>query len=516
VIVTNTRTRTQDGWWDPLAQSFIIDETGGAYITKVDTYFGEKDDNIPVTCQIREMVNGYPSPRIAPFGEVVLNPSDVTTSADASAATSFTFESPVYLQENVEYCFVLLANTNKYKVWHAVMGQEDLAGVKINKQPYAGVMFKSQNASTWTADQNADLMFKIHRAAFNTAAVGQLVLKNDEPEQYNLQYDPFKTTLSSAVVRVYHPNHGFFTHASVDSSVTISGVAGAIHGIPAAQLNATHVVGSVEQDSYTITVATAATSKGIGGGGTVLATDNRAYQAFQTNIQEVLLTGTNITWAVKTATGLGLTETSRTPYVLDTAYAPIIPNETMYADSTKVIATTDNKGTPTFFARGTFTSTRDNISPAVDLERGSVITIGNRIDRPVATTTAGFNAVENFEAETTTGAGSSLAKYVTKTVLLNELSSTLKIFMDVNRPNNTELEMYYKAGEDETSIDAEAWVLASPTEAIPIDDGGSYREVEWSIDPSDDFKAFALKIVLKSENPAYVPLASALRAIALV
>ena len=101
----------------------------------------------------------------------------------AATATTFTFESPVFLQENVEYCIVLLANTNKYKVWHAVMGEEDLAGVKINKQPYAGVMFKSQNASTWTADQNADLKFTIHRAEFTTGATANLVLKNDEPEK---------------------------------------------------------------------------------------------------------------------------------------------------------------------------------------------------------------------------------------------------------------------------------------------------------------------------------------------
>ena len=43
-----------------------------------------------------------------------------------------------------------------------------------------------------------------------------------------------------------------------------------------------------------------------------------------------------------------------------------------------------------------------------------------------------------------------------------------------------------------------------------------FKEVEWSIDPSEDFKAFALKIVMKSENPAFVPQGQALRAIALV
>tara|TARA_B110000211_G_scaffold81251_1_gene95132 strand:- start:3271 stop:8499 length:5229 start_codon:yes stop_codon:yes gene_type:complete len=516
VIITNTRTETQTGWSDPLAQSFLIDETGGAYITKVDMYFATKDDNIPVTLQIREMVNGYPSPRVAPFGEVVLNPASVNISATAATATTFTFESPVFLQENVEYCVVLLANTNTYTVWHAVMGEEDLAGVKINKQPYAGVLFKSQNAATWTADQNADLKFNIHRAEFTIGATANLVLKNNEPENASLQYDPFKCTSGSAIVRVSHNNHGFFKHATINSSVTISGVATAIHGIPAAQLNATHVVSGVEQDSYTITVATSATSTGIGGAATIDATDNRAFQAFQTNIQQVLLTGTNVTWAAKTTSGLGLMETSRTPYVVDSAYSAIIPNETMYTSTTRVIATTDNKNVPTFLARGAFTSTRSNLSPAIDLERASVVTVGNRIDRPVATTTAGFNVVDGFVAETTAAVGSALAKYVTKTVLLNEASSTLKIFIDVARPNNTEFEVYYKTGADETEVNAAVWVLATPDNIIPVSDTGTFSEVEWTIDPAIDFKAFTTKLVMKSENPALVPKASAFRAIALV
>ena len=515
-IITNTRTRTQEGWWDPLAQSFLIDEVGGAYITQADIFFGEKDDNIPVTVQIREMSNGFPSPRIAPFGEVVKDAADVNTSATGATATSFVFESPVFLQENVEYCIVILANTNKYKVWHAVMGEDDTAGVKINKQPYAGVMFKSQNASTWTADQNADLKFKIHRANFTTGATANLILKNDEPEKVQLRYDALRMTSGSNQVRVYHDDHGFFKHATVNSSVTISGVASAVHGIPASELNATHVVDNVEQDSYTITVSTNATTTGIGGAGTVVATDNRAFQAFQTNIQQVLVNNTNITWSAKTSSGLGLTETARTPYVLDTAYSPIIPNETMYTDTTRVIATSDNKSSSSLLVRGAFSSTKANLSPAVDLERATVFTIGNRIDRPVGSATAGFNTVINYEAENTTNTGSALAKYVTKTVLLDEPSSTLKIFMDVSQPNNTQLEIYYKSAEDETAIDAVAWSLVSPTSPIPVSDTGEFSEAEWSIDPSEDFKAFKLKIVMKSENPAFVPQSSALRAIALV
>jgi hypothetical protein len=49
------------------------------------------------------MINGYPGTVILPFAQKYLNPSSVNTSADASVATTFTFDSPVYLQEGTEY-----------------------------------------------------------------------------------------------------------------------------------------------------------------------------------------------------------------------------------------------------------------------------------------------------------------------------------------------------------------------------------------------------------------------------
>ena len=49
----------------------------------------------------------------------------------------------------------------------------------ISEQPYAGVLFKSQNASTWTADQYEDLKFTIYRANF-TSSIGNAVFNNAE------------------------------------------------------------------------------------------------------------------------------------------------------------------------------------------------------------------------------------------------------------------------------------------------------------------------------------------------
>ena len=123
----------------------------------MDLFFKTKDANVPVTLQIREVVNGYPGSKILPFSEVTLNPGSVNVSDDASTATTFNFSGPIYIQQNVEYCFVVLANSNDYTAYVARLGETNIGSDRtISQQPYTGVFFKSQNGSTWTADQNED------------------------------------------------------------------------------------------------------------------------------------------------------------------------------------------------------------------------------------------------------------------------------------------------------------------------------------------------------------------------
>tara|TARA_B100000073_G_scaffold238671_1_gene199793 strand:- start:549 stop:2738 length:2190 start_codon:yes stop_codon:yes gene_type:complete len=114
------------------------------------------------------MENGYPTKTILPFSDVTINPDQVEISESAAIPTRFTFRAPVYIKPSIEYCFVLLSDSNEYKVWISRMGDVDVTGTRtISEQPYAGVLFKSQNASTWTADQYEDLKFTVYRANFN-------------------------------------------------------------------------------------------------------------------------------------------------------------------------------------------------------------------------------------------------------------------------------------------------------------------------------------------------------------
>ena len=157
-------------WADPVAQSFLIDANAypqGMHISSIDVFFRSKSNTVPITMEIRRTVNGYPEAQTTtiPFAVAVKKPQDVVADPNGDLPTKFEFPA-VHLTPG-EYAITLIANTQEYEVFIAEMGETSLDGtVKVDKQPYAGSLFKSQNASTWEADQNKDLKFVIRRASF--------------------------------------------------------------------------------------------------------------------------------------------------------------------------------------------------------------------------------------------------------------------------------------------------------------------------------------------------------------
>ena len=212
---------------DPLAQTFYIEEIAedgedGAFLTSVDLFHGEKDDNIPVTVEIRNVVNGYPGPKVLPFGRVVKDVADINTSENAATATTYTFPSPVYVQSGHEYCICIITGVPTHKVFIARMGETDIGGTRtVSKQPHTGVLFKGHNNRTWAASLTEDLKYVLRKAAFTTGTNGVVTLKNDEVPTKTLAANPLIFTNSSTTLRVKHPNHQMH---STSNNVTISGV----------------------------------------------------------------------------------------------------------------------------------------------------------------------------------------------------------------------------------------------------------------------------------------------------
>ena len=242
IVQTSDRIVADTGWWDPLAQTFLVEQKGGAFLTKVDIFFASKDPAIPVNLEIREVVNGYPGKLVLPFSKVSIKPEQVNLSATTvmvdgvsvpkyDTPTTFNFPSPVYVQNNTEYAIILSSDSNNYKVWISQIGDQIPGSSRtISEQPYMGVFFKSQNASTWTADQTQDLKFTIYRAKFETNTVGNIEFVNDVLPYQTLDFDPVETRTGVSKIRVYQQNHGMPASSRVvitDSNATrLTGVAG--------------------------------------------------------------------------------------------------------------------------------------------------------------------------------------------------------------------------------------------------------------------------------------------------
>jgi hypothetical protein len=200
------------GWYDPLAQSFLVEDDTGVFLTKCDVFFRSKDDmDIPVTFQLRTMQNGFPTQKIIPFSEITLDPGDIQTSSDGSVATTFNFDAPVYLEGGKEYCICLASNSTKYSVYISRIGENDLlTQTFISNQPYLGSLFKSQNASTWEASQWEDLKFTLYRADFLTSGTvefyspelteGNKQIPTLMPNSINLISNKIRVGLGSTVI----------------------------------------------------------------------------------------------------------------------------------------------------------------------------------------------------------------------------------------------------------------------------------------------------------------------------
>ena len=57
-------------YYDPLAQTFRVDETSGVFITSVDVFMRDKDEELPLTLQVRTVETGLPTSKILPFSVV--------------------------------------------------------------------------------------------------------------------------------------------------------------------------------------------------------------------------------------------------------------------------------------------------------------------------------------------------------------------------------------------------------------------------------------------------------------
>ena len=497
---------------DPLAQTFFVDPVvypQGLFLSSVDLFFKAKDDgDLPVIMQIRPTVNGFPSSDYwYPESVVTKYPSQINISetpsiSDSSTATNFEFSFPVYLKPGL-YALIVLTDTPEYVIWEAEKGGTTKNNEYVDKQPYMGTLYKSQNTMEWTPFINEDLMFKLNRCVFTTNSTATYYLRNQGLSS-STNFDKLRLITNSIVP---DPKVSSLTHSI--ATTTISGT---------------------KEASY----------RTFSPGQTYDFSTDDLYQIGYR--RKKIFNANDFTLKLEMAT----TSDAISPiFSLESAYVNIwenyIDNAEINSEDFTIITPGSGYSNANFISITSSTGVSANANVTVDAN-GNVIGIyvgvpgeGYLDDFSISYYTHPTTpATIVLNSEYDSSGGPCLARYITKPVKLADGydAGDLRVFLGANKPGSTEVSVFYKILSDNDATPFkdrpyEKMVCINPTVTASADID-TFRDYEYRPSATtnaitytgtngvtyDSFKTFAIKIVLTSSDPAIVPSVKDLRIIA--
>ena len=555
---------------EPMAQSFVCNLQGGGFLTKVGVYFGtinaaasdiiefgkkksKKDNAYPVTersiddiptisVRVYPVTDGIPSSEALPHSDVTLFPEQIKGDILGQDETTFTFDSPLYLQEGVEYALVFDTPSDAYSLWVGTRATEDKdTGHIVNEFSGLGRLFVSDNNVSW--DELPDKALKVNFYAAQFSSSGTIVvepkfklpltvedgaetglankvtnqrygdLENPFLEFFGGTVNIFETREDEYKVRVRHYDHGFRNNDSV--MIHFPSTAGSVGGINFSDIQGMHVVSDVSYDSYTIDLSAVATSPP----NTTDARDNASegvyisrnarFDMLRSNIDQLILPDTNVTWQAIYRDEANIEQTIN-----------LNPNRNTFVDNagfilSRIMENTLNPSQRSFRLVGTLTSDNVNLSPWIDMETISVGCFANRINIDTDPNNDWIDYVEATAPRDSTA----MAQYVTKPIPLVTPANSLKVFLGAYRPSEGDIDVYYRLiqeGSSDNISNKEYTLMNSIVYQGPSVDVGDFKDYEWAEDYLDDeFTTVQIKIVLKSTNTSRIPRLKDYRTLAL-
>lgn len=498
-------------WVDPLAQSFLIAPAQypqGIFVDKIRVCFKTKHDTVPVTLQLRPSINGYPSATtVYPYGSVTLTPDkvNITDSPDLDDPTKYTefvFDTPIYMLPG-EHTFVLLSNSNGYEAYIAEVGKLDIvSGQQISEQPYGGSFFMSQNGSTWTADQNLDIMFRISRKVFSdTPATAQFLI--DKPSS-NLAFDLVDLITSEVSMANTSVSYTFLSEKSTGGLTSFKPI-NPLEDYTMNDGDGRRVINPNTGNTSFILKAT-------------ISTSNK-------DISPIL--------DITRFSGIFVDNNINDLPLINSGFV-IANSGSSYANSADVTVTISGGGGSGATATATVTS---NVITAITLTNaGSGYTTS-----PTITITpgsgGGSGAVVTYNGEDKKSGGNSKARYITRRVTLADGfdSGDLRVYLTAYKPSGSNIHVYYKvlSGSDPEVFDDKNYQLMGQlgNSNFVSTNENDYRELVFAPGSTDlannavtytsgstaynTFKTFSIKVVMSGSDTTNVPKVRDLRAIAL-
>ena len=514
VISSTTTSERVIGYWDPLAQTFLVSPVNypqGIFLSKARFCFKSADNTQPITLQVRPATNGYPSSSIIyPYSTVTLTPDKVKTTAspsledvDSTKWTEFVFDAPLYLQPG-EHSFVLMANSNKYEVYIAEIGKLDLVNQRqISEQPYGGSLFLSQNGSTWTADQNSDMMFKLFRYTFSTTPITAHFTVNYPSS--NTAYDLMHLITSDISLANTSINYTFKSEKSTGGLTPALSVT-PFKDYPMLDGYGRRVLNPTTGNSTLNLVATIVTTNP--DISPILDTSRYGIIAVENIINNLPLSNSDIT---------------------------ILSGGTAYSTNANATVTITGGGGSGALASAVVTN---NVVTSVYLTNvGSGYTTSPTITLVDANTTPGTGATITYNGEDKKSGGNGDVRYITRRVTLADGfdSGDLRVYITAYKPTGGDILVYYKilSTSDPDTFDDKNYQLMtqlSNSNFVSVNEE-DYREISYAPGTNstannavsytsastgyNTFSTFAIKIVMTGTSTVDVPKVRDFRAIAL-
>ena len=549
---------------NPLAQTIAIGMQGGCFVTSVDLFFSAKDEVKPITLQIKNTNSGYPGK--VELGKVTVNSGSVNVSENGTVATRFQFKHPIYLEQDTEYALVLTTDSTEYLTHVAKLGEDSLDNSgRVSKQPNSGVLYKSAGTA-WAPELTEDLKFVVYRARFDTSKSCSVFFNEDHTDfagdivnklplgesSIEIPADPSNgLAFNTDEVKFYLKNHGLIPENkySTHTKVKISGFnPEARYGGETDQdswsgddFNGEHDVVSTTQDSFTIRMP----ESRIVSPGTynpsprdndfVGVLVNTKYDMLMPFVENIEFPETKITYSYRT-TSTASQDSELTVGFKDGYWTRFTPQENIVFDSPRAIFSRQNRlafntGTQGYekfslLYKMTIQSNRDNLSPMIDSRRVSAILSSNEVNYPIWTTvfdekgnpTDVSSNYSDFISERNYSGGTVASKYITREIELSQAASSLRILMDVNRPQDVDVDIYYKTKTNDTDDYRKLEYVYVPrpesydTPSLSYND---FSEYDYDIRDIPEFSSFGIKIIMRSKNSSMVPRIKDLRIIAL-
>ena len=255
----------------------------------------------------------------------------------------------------------------------------------------------------------------------------------------------------------------------------------------------------------------------------------------------MMVPGTSISGEIRTTTGKALSgQASEIPWI-NNGFEPIALNQTNYLTTPRTIASKVNAAAQLSALPGEkslnlrcFLNTSDSrVSPVIDGQRCSIITISNRINNVITDYITDSRSNSLYDDPTA-------CQYITKEIILENNATSIKVMVDAHIHLDSDIRAFYAISDREgfepiftpfpgyKNLNVRGQVINSnnneglPDKLVPKTNSYGFeasnlefKEYTFTVDRLPSFRNYRVKILMTSTSQVYVPRMRDLRVLAL-